>query len=211
MMKIKVCGLTDPLNVLAVAKAEPDYMGFIFYSGSSRFVGTEPDRRLFSTLRYGAKKVGVFVDEEINKMLAFSVTAGLEIVQLHGNESVQICSELKSSGLVVIKSFNIDKDFGFEPLIKYLPVCDYFLFDTKSEFQGGSGKKFNWSKLEEYTLDKPFFLSGGIGPDDWGAIEKISNRAFYAVDINSRFETAPGIKDASLVKKFINDLKTYHI
>ena len=210
-MKIKVCGLTDPGNVLAVAETEPDYMGFIFYRGSNRFIGEEPDPRLFNFVPRGAKKVGVFVDEKINKILASSVTAGLEIVQLHGNENDKLCSELKSSGLVVIKSFNIGRDFRFEMLINYLPVCDYFLFDTKSEIHGGSGKKFNWSKLEEYTLDKPFFLSGGIGPDDSGEIEKISNSALYAVDINSRFETVPGIKDASLVKRFINELKSYDV
>ena len=210
-MKIKVCGLTDPGNVLAVAETEPDYMGFIFYRGSNRFIGEEPDPRLFNCVPRGAKKVGVFVDEKINKILASSVTAGLEIVQLHGNENDKLCSELKSSGLVVIKSFNIGRDFRFEMLINYLPVCDYFLFDTKSEIHGGSGKKFNWSKLEEYTLDKPFFLSGGIGPDDSGEIEKISNSALYAVDINSRFETVPGIKDASLVKRFINELKSYDV
>ena len=210
-MKIKVCGLTDPGNALAVAETEPDYIGFIFYKDSIRFIGEEPDPRLFNCVPRGAKKVGVFVDEKINKILASSVTAGLEIVQLHGNENDKLCSELKSSGLVVIKSFNIGRDFRFETLINYLPVCDYFLFDTKSEIHGGSGKKFNWSKLEEYTFDRPFFLSGGIGPDDSGEIEKISNSALYAVDINSRFETVPGIKDASLVKRFINELKSYDV
>lgn len=210
-MKIKVCGLTDPGNVLAVAETKPDYMGFIFYRGSVRFIGEEPDPWLFNCVPQGAKKVGVFVDEKINKILASSVTAGLEIIQLHGNENDKTCSELKSSGLVVIKSFSIGRDFRFESLTKYLPVCDYFLFDTKSEIYGGSGKKFNWSKLEEYTFDKPFFLSGGIGPDDSGEIEKISNHALYAIDINSRFETVPGIKDGSLVKRFINELKSYHV
>lgn len=210
-MKIKVCGLTDPENLAAIARAKPDYVGFIFYEGSGRFVGAEPDPRLFWSIPQGIKKAGVFVDEKINKILELSVSAGLEIIQLHGNESVQLCATLKSSGLAVLKAFTIGSEFRFDSLIKYLPVCDYFLFDTKSELRGGSGKKFNWSRLEEYSFDKPFFLSGGIGPDDSGEIKKITNPAFFAVDINSRFETVTGIKDVSLVKTFINELKTYHI
>jgi phosphoribosylanthranilate isomerase len=206
-MKVKVCGLRDKENITAIAGAGPDYIGFNFYKGSKRFVGDPPDVRLFNNVPDGVKKAGVFVDEKINKILALLSAADIQIVQLHGNESVQKCSELRSSGLVVIKAFNIGSDFRFESLSDYMTVCDFFLFDAKSEFRGGSGKKFDWSKLEEYTFDKPFFLSGGIGPDDPAEIRKISNPAFYAVDINSRFEILPVTKDVSLVKKFINDLK----
>jgi phosphoribosylanthranilate isomerase len=107
----------------------------------------------------------------------------------------------------VIKVFNIENEFSFEYLTRYLPVCDYFLFDTKSNKPGGSGRKFNWEKLDKYSLDKPFFLSGGIGPDDAGLIKSISNESLYGVDINSRFETVTGIKNAALVRKFIEEIK----
>jgi phosphoribosylanthranilate isomerase len=211
VMKIKVCGLTDPDNIRALAEAKPDFAGFIFYPPSARFVGNEPDLSLFDNVPSGTKKVGVFVNEKITKVCEVVRCAGLDLVQLHGDESPQLCSQLKSSGLVIIKAFNVGREFSFDSIIQYLPVCDYFLFDTKSEKQGGSGQKFDWGNLDNYTLDKPFFLSGGIGPDDLEEIGKIANRTFYAVDINSRFETAAGIKDAALVKRFINEIKNDRI
>ena len=126
---------------------------------------------------------------------------------MHGNESPAYCSSFRSLGLSVIKVFNIENEFNFESLTGYLPVCDFFLFDTKSTKPGGSGRKFNWEKLDEYSFDKPFFLSGGIGPEDAGLIKSISNRGLYGVDINSRFETVTGIKDAERVRKFIEGIK----
>jgi len=129
------------------------------------------------------------------------------MIQLHGVESPFSCLQLKSSGMIVVKAFSIGEKFNFENLFKYMPGCDYFLFDTKSETPGGSGKKFNWNILEGYSLDKPFFLSGGIGPEDAGLIKTLSNRGLFAVDINSRFETVPGIKDPVVVKTFIEEIK----
>lgn len=207
MKRVKVCGMCDPLNVKEIAEAKPDYIGFIFFRGSPRYVGEEPEMALFNNVSPGIKKTGVFLNEDNYKILDVSMTTGLDIIQLHGNESPETCLQLKTSGLLIIKAFNIGMNFGFENLIPYMPVCDYFLFDTKSEKPGGSGRKFNWEKLKEYTLDKPFFLSGGIGPEDAGVINAIENKGFFGVDVNSRFENTQGIKDITLVKTFIKSLK----
>ena len=207
MIRVKVCGMNNPGNVKEIAELNPDILGFIFYPGSPRYVGNDPDLVLFNSIPPGIKKTGVFYNEDNHKILDLSIRTGLDMIQLHGNESSEACLQLKSSGLPVIKAFNIDRDFDFESLNQYMPGCDYFLFDKKSEKPGGSGKKFAWEKLEEYSLDKPFFLSGGISPDDAAEIKSIINRGLFAVDINSRFETSPGIKDAVRVKTFINELK----
>ena len=207
MKRVKVCGMCDPLNVKEIAETKPDYIGFIFFSGSPRYVGEEPEMALFNNVSPGIKKTGVFLNEDNYKILDVSMATGLDMVQLHGNESPETCLQLKTSGLLIIKAFNIGMNFGFENLIPYMPVCDYFLFDTKSEKPGGSGSKFNWEILKEYTLDKPFFLSGGIGPEDAGVINAIENKGFFGVDVNSRFENTPGIKDITLVKTFIKSLK----
>jgi len=199
--------MCDPLNVKEIGQTNPDFMGYIFYPGSPRYVGEEPEMAIFHNVPPGIKRIGVFLNEDNHKILNLSNRSGLDMIQLHGNESPVSCLQLKSSGLLIIKAFNIDNEFSFENLMQYMPGCDYFLFDTKSEKPGGSGRKFNWEKLEEYTLDKPFFLSGGIGPEDSGIIKTIENRGFFAVDVNSRFEDAPGIKNVDLVKTFIKSIK----
>lgn len=211
MIKIKICGMTDAFNVKEIAKAKPDYMGFIFSRESPRYVGPEHEMTLLNNIPSNIKRVGVFLNEDNNTILDLSVRTGLDLVQLHGNESPSSCRELRSSGLILIKAFSIDTNFSFESLNQYIPVCDYFLFDTKSDKPGGSGRKFEWEKLREYNLDKPFFLSGGIGPGDTETIKSIENRGFFAVDVNSRFETAPGIKDVDRVKTFIKEIKNNRI
>jgi phosphoribosylanthranilate isomerase len=211
MIQVKVCGMNDPLNVKAIAEAKPDFMGFIFYSGSPRYVGAAPDMALFHNVPSGIKKIGIFLNEVNYKILEISLNTSLDMIQLHGEESPESCFQLRSSGLSIIKSFNIDHSFCFEILKRYLPCCDYFLFDTKSEKRGGSGRKFNWEKLKAYSLDKPFFLSGGICPEDTSVIKSLSNKGFFAVDINSQFEISPGIKDAARVSTFINEIKNDQI
>jgi phosphoribosylanthranilate isomerase len=207
MIRVKVCGMVDPLNLKEVSAGEPDFIGFIFYSGSPRYVDEEAECGLFKNFPKGIKRVGVFLDENISEIVKISHRASLDLIQLHGNESPAYCSRLRSSGLSVIKVFNIENEFNFESLTGYLPVCDFFLFDTKGTKPGGSGRKFNWEKLDEYSFDKPFFLSGGIGPEDAGLIKSISNQSLYGVDINSRFETITGMKDVELVRKFIEEIK----
>jgi phosphoribosylanthranilate isomerase len=207
MNRVKVCGMCDPLNVKEIAEAKPDFMGFIFFSGSPRYVGKDPEISLFHNVPNSIKKAGVFVNENNQKILDLSIRTGLDIVQLHGNESPASCLQLRSSGLTIIKTFNIDNHFDLQFLIHYIPVCDFFLFDAKGERPGGSGMKFNWTKLEDYSFDKPFFLSGGIGPEDTRIFKAMENRGLFAIDINSRFEISPGIKDVVLVKTFIKKIK----
>ena len=208
MIRVKVCGMTNSVNIKLVTEAKPDFIGFIFYPGSPRYVGEDPENGLFQNIPDGIKKTGVFFNEDNHMILDLSGCKGLDMIQLHGAESPESCLQLRSSGLIISKAFHIGENFNFEALIKYLPVCDYFLFDTKTITPGGSGQKFNWGKLGSYTLDKPFFLSGGIGPDDVELIKALENRGLYAVDINSRFETSPGVKDPFLIKKFIDKINT---
>jgi phosphoribosylanthranilate isomerase len=211
MIRVKVCGLLNPLNVRDIAGIKPDFMGFIFYPGSVRYVGTQPDPSLFESVPSGIPRVGVFINEENKRILEITKRTGIGFVQLHGNETVQDCGTLRSTGLKIIKAFNIDNEFEFESVKLYLPYCDYLLFDTKSEKQGGSGKKFNWEKLGEYRYGKQFFLSGGIGPDDTEFPDYLMERGLFCLDINSRFETEPGIKDVSLTEKFIKTIQNYQL
>ncbi len=207
MIRVKVCGMTDPLNVRQISEVKPDFLGFIFYPGSKRYVGENPDPGLFRNIPSGIGKTGVFADESNRRIREMASMAGLAVVQLHGKESVESCSELKASGLIVIKVFKISQDFSFSILMQYTTGCDYFLFDTKSDIAGGSGKKFDWQRLEDYKINKPFFLSGGIDPSDSMIIRSLRNKGLYAVDINSRFEISPGVKDVEKVKAFIKEIK----
>jgi phosphoribosylanthranilate isomerase len=213
MIQIKVCGMRDPLNIKEIAEIKPDYMGFIFYAGSKRYAGEYVKPEIFSGVPEDIKKTGVFVDEDKQKILGIARIVGLNAVQLHGNENPDFCRELKASGLDVIKTFHVGDEFSFDSLKPYEDACDFFLFDTKSELIGGSGKKFGWELLDSYNIDKPFFLSGGIGPDDIIAIMSLKNKGLFALDINSRFETSPGIKDVEKVKAFIKEIKecTYEL
>jgi phosphoribosylanthranilate isomerase len=207
MLKIKVCGLTDPVNTEEIAGTSPDYMGFIFYPGSKRYVGNKPDPSLFSNISEGIQKTGVFVNEEPSRIIETVDIYRLDLVQLHGDESAGYCNILKESGLIIIKAFEISNNLRFMTLDQYMDVCEYFLFDTKTGSQGGSGVKFDWNKINEYKFNKPFFLGGGIGPEDTSVIKKINHKNLFAVDINSRFELRPGIKDSSKVKEFIDEIK----
>lgn len=199
--------MTDPNNVQEIAKTDPDFMGFIFYPGSSRYVGSNLKDSLFRKIPSGILKTGVFINEESSRIIDTVNLYGLDLVQLHGNESAEYCNSLKKVGLIIIKAFGISNGSGFTTLERYMDVCEYFLFDTKTGSHGGSGLKFNWGKINEYHLDKPFFMGGGIGPEDAPLIKQINHKYLFAVDINSRFELRPGIKDIKKVKDFINELK----
>jgi len=207
MRKVKVCGICDVQNVKEIAGAGADYLGFIFYPGSKRFVGKNPDTSLFCQVSSGILKAGVFVDEKADMILKTSERYNLDIIQLHGKESSDYCRSLKAYGLLIIKAFGINSNFDFNQLNPYMNTCDFFLFDTQSINYGGSGSKFDWRKIAGYQLDKPFFLSGGIGPDDVQIIKAFDHSRFFGVDINSRFETSHGVKDAGMVKKFIDEIK----
>ena len=207
MLKIKVCGMIDPVNSREIAKTAPDFIGFIFYPGSKRYVGNTPDGSLFRNIPPRILKTGVFVNEEPSLIFEITRRYGLDLVQLHGSESAEYCNSLHESGLTIIKAFEISDSFDFVTLNKYSEACEYFLFDTKTGSSGGSGSKFDWAKINEYRLGKPFFLSGGIGPEDASLVKRINHKSLFAVDINSRFEIRPGIKDRDKIETFINEIK----
>ena len=205
-LKIKVCGMREPENISTVSALLPDYLGFIFYTGSKRYAGDmSPDIR--AEIPAFVKKVGVFVNEKEDKLLQTCTTYGIGTVQLHGEESPEYCEHLAESGLRIIKVIRIGKHLHTTDLIPYRDVCSYFLFDTDTDAYGGSGKQFDWGLLKDYTLEIPFFVSGGIGPDDAGKLRNLAHPMFFGVDINSRFETSPGIKDDGLIEGFIQTIR----
>lgn len=156
-MKIKICGMKFPENIIEIGQLQPDYMGFIFYPKSKRFISEDFSMSSIKNLPKSIKKTGVFVNETIETILKKVCKYELNVVQLHGSESVVECQILKENNLEVIKAFSIDETFDFDVLESYQSVCDYFLFDTKSTGYGGSGKTFDWQLLEKYLLEKPFF------------------------------------------------------
>ena len=204
-MKLKVCGMKFTENIEQVSGLYPDYMGFIFYEKSKRnFEGVIPK------LPKSIKKTGVFVNEYPEIVISLVEEYQLEAIQLHGDETVTYIKQLKTHlpSIEIIKVFGIKDEFNFDVLTPFLPLVDYFLFDTKGKERGGNGFQFDWSVLDAYPYKKPFFLSGGIGLKDVLAIQKIidSNLPIYALDINSKFEIEPGLKNINEVKTFKNKL-----
>jgi len=205
-MLIKICGMRSPENIKAVSLLKPDMMGFIFYPKSPRYA--EPlDVQLLEALPSTIKKIGVFVNESLENILTIMYKYKLDGAQLHGAEMTGICSELKSVGYIVIKAFPIAEAYNFKVTKVYEGTCDYFLFDTKTEAYGGSGIKFNWKMLDEYTGKTPFLLSGGIAADDAEAILKIVHPQFAGIDLNSKFEVSPGLKKVELLNEFLSEFK----
>jgi phosphoribosylanthranilate isomerase len=205
-MKLKVCGLKNRENIIEVLACEPDFIGFIFYEKSPRYISEELEPSFIQTITT-SKKVGVFVNESEIKMLDIASRYGLDYLQLHGNETAEFCKELQKS-IPIIKAFQVDDDFDFSTLKEYEDGCTYFLFDAKSTQYGGSGETFNWKKLTEYNLQKPFFLSGGVGLDNIEQVLLLKSKYpnLYAVDVNSKFEIKPGIKDISKIKLVSNKI-----
>jgi len=207
MLKIKVCGLRDAENVSELVKVAPDYMGFIFYTGSARYVGENPEESLFRQIPPQIIKTGVFVNETPDNTADIICRFSLDAIQLHGSESPDYCRYFRKKGLAVIKAFPVDKAIDLRQLIPYLESCDYFLFDSKTIGHGGSGIKFDRRILEGYNLEKPFFLSGGIEYEDIDEIKNLRHDRLFGIDINSRFEVCPGFKDSGLIKSFINEIR----
>lgn len=205
-MKLKVCGMRQAANIAAVAELQPDYLGFIFYPKSPRCI-SEVSAELIKYVPSTIKTTGVFVDEELKIVKQYINKYNLKAVQLHGKESVAYCEELKSTGVEVIKAFGVDENFDFLNLEEYLNAVDYFLFDTQTPAHGGSGKVFDWKLLEKYSLDKPYFLSGGIGLEHFETIKSINDTRLYAIDVNSKFELEPGLKDVEKLKEFFKEMK----
>jgi phosphoribosylanthranilate isomerase len=208
-MKIKICGLKNQENIRSLSKLELDMMGFIFYAKSLRFVGEEFDNSFLQSLPRSIEKVGVFVDEKIEIVLDKIHKFGLNKVQLHGNEPVEYCNELKTGNIHVIKTFNVDEEFDFGKLKNYQKGCNYFLFDTKGRMQGGNGFAFDWQILNKYELDTPFILSGGIGFENIEHALNLFHPQLKGFDINSKIERAPGLKSIDQAEKMINKIRSY--
>ncbi|WP_367868502.1 phosphoribosylanthranilate isomerase [Pedobacter sp. WC2423] len=198
--KLKICGMKIPANIAEVVALQPDYIGFIFYSGSKRFI-EDLDPSLIKNIPAIIKTTGVFVNEDLETVKNAIVTYKLKAVQLHGQESAAYCKSLKGHA-EVIKAFGIDENFDFDTLDEYQAYTDYFLFDTQTADHGGSGKTFSWQLLENYKNRKPYFLSGGIGVEQLAELEMIQDERLYAIDVNSRFELSPGLKNTVLLSTF---------
>jgi phosphoribosylanthranilate isomerase len=204
-MKLKICGMKYPENILEVSQLLPDYLGFIFWEKSSRYFDGE-----IPEINKSIKKVGVFVDATSEEIISKIKKYDLNVIQLHGNENPEFCRNLKMENIEIIKVFSVNDDFNFSILKPFENACDYFLFDTKGKLPGGNGITFNWQILQHYKSTKPFFLSGGIGLDDIKNIKKL-NLPIYAIDVNSKFEVEAGLKNIELLKSFKNNLQTLNI
>lgn len=205
-IKIKICGMKFPENINEIASLQPDFLGFIFYEKSPRnFEDTIPN------LPESIQKVGVFVNVSLEEIEEKVKQYQLDFVQLHGEESAEFCDLLEQRKIKVIKAFNVDKEFNFNQLHYYINSCSYFLFDTKGTNYGGNGITFDWSVLENYHLDKPYFLSGGIGIETIEEVKSFLTKDYskncIAIDCNSRLELSPGLKSTKNTKQLINAFK----
>ena len=204
-MIVKVCGMREAENIRAVEALGVDWMGFIFWEHSSRCVSQRP-----AYLPTRAKRVGVFVDESLDVVCQHVEAFGLDVVQLHGSESPTYLRDLRSScdaRLLIVKAFSIATRDDLLQTSLYEGLADYFLFDTKAQLVGGNGRKFDWTVLAHYDGSTPFLLSGGIGPDDASRLSAFSHPRLAGIDLNSRFETAPALKNVELLKQFLYDIQ----
>ncbi|ADY51963.1 Phosphoribosylanthranilate isomerase [Pseudopedobacter saltans DSM 12145] len=206
-MKVKICGMKYERNIAEVSALSPDFMGFIFYPKSKRFVGLDFERQHIQNIDPRIRKVAVFVNAHVNEVVEFSRIYGISTVQLHGDESPEFCTEIKKEGFSIIKAFGVDENFDFESLKAFEDVVDFFLFDTKTINYGGSGKTFGWDILNKYQLSKPFFLSGGLDVENLEKARELNHSQLYAVDLNSKFEIEPGIKNVELLEKALKNIR----
>lgn len=203
-MYIKVCGLTQPEQLQAIGTTA-DFTGMIFHPPSQRYIGEYPPEG-YKPERIHAQKTGVFVNETEERMQELAGRFQLNAIQLHGEETPELCKRLRRN-YTLIKVFRIHRPEDFKQTAAYAGVADYFLFDTAGKLRGGNGIKFNWELLNHYHASVPFFLSGGITPEDGAWIKQLPHKKLIGVDINSGFETAPGIKDLTQVQRFIREMR----
>jgi phosphoribosylanthranilate isomerase len=209
-MIIKVCGMQQPDNIAAVAALSPMLMGFIFYEKSPRYAG-ELQPATIKDLPPYIRPVAVFVDANSAYIREVCDTYGFKIVQLHGHETPEFCAKLRSQGLTVFKSAAITSRDDLLDLQRYVGTVDLFVFDTKGEqVNGGTGQKWDWTIIRNYPPEVPYLLSGGIGPDDIDSIVASMQPGMAGIDINSRFESAPGVKNISLLTNFILSLRKFN-
>jgi len=208
-MNIKVCGITEMKQLQQLDGLDIDFAGLIFYKESPRYIGEKISKTELKNTDFDLKKVGVFVNPEMIDVLDAIDDYGLDAVQLHGDETPEMCEDL-SSEVEVIKAFRVSDGVDIDKLVApYDAVCDYYLFDTGGlkESLGGTGKQFDWTILTKAKIEKPFFLSGGIGPDDAPKVKAFRHPDFFGVDINSQFEKEPGVKDMAKLLQFRQGLK----
>ncbi len=198
-------------NIQQLVEIAPQYIGFIFYEKSPRYVGEQLDAELLLSIPKYIKKVGVFVNSNFDYILKAVRKYGLDWVQLHGNESPEFCRQLGSKGINMIKAFSIGPDFNFRQLHNYKPHCEYFLFDTQGASYGGNGQLFDWQLLNQYDNEKPFFLSGGIDLAHADLLPDLSHLNIHAIDLNSKFEISPGLKDIPKIKLMLEGLSEVKI
>lgn len=218
-MIAKVCGLTDPQQLLDIAGLGADWIGFIFYPLSARYVGRHTELIRWFSSEGGVKlrnvrKVGVCVDEPLINVFKHCLDFHLDMIQLHGNENPEYLDQLlaglheRGFGQVrLIKAWGVDDTFDFERCRPFDGLVSFFLFDTRSVGHGGSGSQFPWHLLEAYNGRTPFILSGGIGPKDLDSLAALSHPRFAGVDVNSKFELSPGIKDIHSLRSFMTGFR----
>lgn len=207
-MLIKVCGMKFPENMLNVAAAEPDMLGFIFYDGTQRNMADYLSPDDLKKLSPKIIKTGVFVNETADQIIRTVEKYGLNAVQLHGDESPELCKTISRTGFPVFKAFRVSDDFSFESTEAYSLSCRFFIFDADGKSYGGNGTQFNWEKLKSYDGQTPFLLSGGIKPGDEENLKKVKHPHLAGFDINSKFEIGPGLKNVESVKNFITTLRS---
>lgn len=199
---IKVCGMTDGENIRQAEQLGVDFIGFIFYPRSPRFLFEMP-----TYLPVRSRRIGAFVNESKDNILMYADRFGLDYIQLHGNESPEFCHNLQAAGMKLIKAFSIATPRDLSSVSAYEGLCQYYLFDTKTPQYGGSGNQFDWTLLNRYTGNTPFLLSGGINQYSAAAIRNFHHPRIAGVDINSRFESSPGLKDIGRIQTFIRELR----
>ena len=235
-MVIKVCGMRDARNIREVSQLGVDMIGMIFYPKSPRYVemqsshaGIIPDyakedigasdssgssSESVSTSAKSPARVGVFVDDMVQNIVTRVVNYHLDYVQLHGNEPREMCENLRLTldpdirpGIKIIKAISVSDASGIQKYKEYVGTVDLFLFDTKCKTVGGSGRQFDWQVLEQYDGEIPFLLSGGIGPEDASRLHAFHHPKCIGIDLNSRFEIEPGVKDVEKLKGFLNAMQ----
>lgn len=196
-MILKVCGMKFQQNLDKVGRLGPDWIGIIFYPKSPRYVD-----HILNFNHVAAKRIGVFVDADPDFIQAKIEKYKLDGLQFHGHESPDLCRRYLEEGFLVIKTFHVSPDMDFSSTEPYEGCCTHFLFDTKGLYLGGNGELFDWSQLEEYKGNTPFVLSGGIRPSSVKDIQSFEHPSWAGIDINSRFEVRPGLKNVATIKKF---------
>lgn len=207
MKILKICGLFQDENINEIANLQPDFMGFIFYEKSKRFVEKNLSVNTLKSIPNSINKTAVFVNESVENINNFVQKYAFDYVQLHGDESVEICKKLKDVNIKIIKAFAIEENFDFTILEEYQNYCEYFLFDTKTPIYGGSGKSFNWEILSNYQFETPFFLSGGIGLENINKALEFYHPKYFGIDCNSALENENYTKNQEKVAQIIEKLK----